>query len=254
MKKTKRTPQHNSRRSTNPRRTTRVTAHVKNARARTQRIASAKEQILAECAIAFGANSDDCNKFVKAIGSVFFEPDLFTGPNMNADAIVSEMRTAPTWSKLGQTHTSAIRDAKEGLFVIAGMTSTELGSLHGHLAIVVGDDGQNSGNVLVPICYAGSLNPSARVQRKRVSETFGSTMARESKISYFSRLPQTLPQLTAVDRLLDYVSGIRVQPDVFAIERSKTKSGVRKTRTKTLKPSKAKGNSKKVKAGAPIVS
>jgi len=36
------------------------------------------DQIGAECAIAYGTSNDDCNKFVKAVGAVFFDPDIFS--------------------------------------------------------------------------------------------------------------------------------------------------------------------------------
>jgi hypothetical protein len=178
------------------------------------------EKIIAECAIAFGTNSDDCNKYLKTVSAVFFEPDLFTGPGMNADAIVAELRKSKDWSQLGTSHANAIRDAKAGGFVVAGMTSSELSSSNGHLAVVVGDDGQMSGTVLVPICYAGSLNATARVQRKRVSETFGATFAREGKISYFSRTPQTVPKDTPVTRLVDFMRGVRVDPELEVFKKT----------------------------------
>lgn len=171
----------------------------------------AKDEVLSECALEFAANSDDCNKFVKAVCATFFEPDLFSGPAMNADAIIDELRTSGDWKSLGTDHARAIAAAKAGQVVIAGMTSGELEAQHGHLAIVVGDDGQASGTVVVPICYAGSLNASARVQRKRVSETFPAAQARNSKISYFSRDAQTMPITAAVSRLTDRLRGI-VQP------------------------------------------
>ena len=172
--------------------------------------------------MAFSANSEDCNKYVKAVASVFFEPDQFTGPNMNADAIVSNMRNSDKWTKLATSHVEAIQNAKTGLFVIAGMTSSELSSTNGHLAVVVGDDGQNSGTVLVPICYAGSLNPNARVQRKRVSETFGAEPARKSRISYFSRKPDTVPEAPAVTRLVDYLRGLRVEAELTSLSTVQT--------------------------------
>lgn len=175
---------------------------------------SSADRILAECAIAFSSNSDDCNKYLKAVAAKFFEPDLFTGPAMNADAIVAELQASTDWIRLGTSHVDAIRDAKAGRFVVAGMTSEELSSSHGHLAIVVGDDGKNSGSVLVPICYAGSLNPNARVERLGVSWTFGSRPARESRISYFSRTPDTVPSVSAISRLVDHLRGVRVEPEI----------------------------------------
>lgn len=169
---------------------------------------NARDEILAECALAFRTSSNDCNKYVKAVSSAFFDPDLFTGPNMNADGVIALLQDSADWTQLNKSHREAIAKAKMGFFVIAGMTSTELQSSNGHLAVVVGDDGQMSGTELVPICYAGSLNPAARVQRKRVSETFGAQVARESKISYFARPVQTLPAVLAVSRLVDELRGV----------------------------------------------
>jgi hypothetical protein len=40
-------------------------------------MATVREPIIAECAIAFEENADDCNKFVEAVSAAFFEPDLF---------------------------------------------------------------------------------------------------------------------------------------------------------------------------------
>ena len=170
----------------------------------------ARDEILAECALAFNANAEDCNKYLKAVSAPFFDPDLFTGPSMNADAIVVSLRASKQWAQLGTVHDDAIANAKAGQFVIAGMPSAELKSTNGHLAVVVGDDGQLSGTVRVPICYAGSLNPAARVQRKRVSETFGAQVARDGKISYFARAVQTLPAVAAVSRLVDDLRGVNV--------------------------------------------
>lgn len=175
--------------------------------------ARVREEILAECARLFSQNSDDCNKYLKAVGAPFFDPDLFTGHGMNADAIVRQLRQSEEWEQLGTAHTAAIAQAKAGKFVVAGMTSRELKSNHGHVAVVVGDDGRLSGTVLVPICYAGSLSPTARVQRKRVSETFGAQVARDNRISYFCREVETVPAIDAVSRLADQLRGVVVLAD-----------------------------------------
>ncbi|HEX2547932.1 MAG TPA: hypothetical protein VHL79_23815 [Ramlibacter sp.] len=226
----------------------------------------ARDEILAECALAFGPNSEDCNKYVKAVSAPFFDPDLFTGPNMNADRIVALLRQSGDWTQLGTSHDQAIASAKAGRFVVAGMTSSELQSSNGHLAIVVGDDGQNSGTVRVPICYAGSLNPAARVQRKRVSETFGAQVARDSKISYFARDVQTLPAAMAVSRLVDELRGVSVpsteQPLVLASaqvraasapasRRAPAKKAAAKTTKKQAgaKPKPAEGTTRKRQPG-----
>jgi hypothetical protein len=200
-------------------------------------MADARDEILAECALAFSANSDDCNKYVKAVAGPFFDPDLFTGPGMNADAIVGQLRASAEWTALGTDHTQAIAEAKAGKFVIAGMTSAELNSTNGHLAVVVGDDGQSSGSVLVPICYAGSLNAAARVQRKRVSETFGAQVARDKKISYFSRDVQTMPAVAALSRLVDTLRGVNIPATEVARvpAANKGKSDSRKSASKLRK-------------------
>lgn len=201
----------------------------------------ARDEILAECALAFNANAEDCNKYLKAVSATFFDPDLFTGPGMNADAIVVSLRASEQWAQLGNVHDDAIANAKAGQFVIAGMTSAELKSTNGHLAVVVGDDGQLSGTVLVPICYAGSLNPAARVQRKRVSETFGAQVARDGKISYFAHAVQTLPAVAAVSRLVDVLRGVNV-PTVASplIPAAATLAGA-KRKADRKKPDVAKG-------------
>lgn len=102
----------------------------------------ARDEILAECALAFAGNSEDCNKYVKAVSGPFFDPDLFTGPGMNA---------------------------------------------------------------------------AARVQRKRVSETFGAQVARDGRISYFARDVQTLPATLAVTRLVDELRGVRIPTTEMAL-------------------------------------
>lgn len=204
------------------------------------------EKIIAECAIAFPSNSDDCNKYVKAVAAVFFEPDLFSGPGMNADAIIGEMVSSSEWMSLGKSHANAIRAAKAGRFVVAGMTSTELDSAHGHLAVVVGVDGQDSGTILVPICYAGGLNANARVQNKRVSETFGATLARASKISYFSRAPQTVPAMAVINRFVDHMAGIRGEPAV--VPHKAGKDNQRTSRALSASKKAAKSRAKKTSA------
>lgn len=181
----------------------------------------ATEQILAECAIRFDEASDDCNKFVKRVAAAFFEPDLFTGPQMNADAIIQE--TEARWTSLENSHVRAIAEAKAGSFVIAGMTSTDLSATHGHLAVVVGLDGELSGTVVVPICYAGSLSAGARVQRRRVSETFPAAAARSGQVRYFSKSPETLPRVSPVLRLTDHLLGVRSHSTTVASVSSRTR-------------------------------
>ena len=59
--------------------------------------------------------------------------------------------------------------AKAGKIVVAAMTAAALHDSHGHLAVVVGCDGQPSGETIVPIGYAGSIgNPAARLDGARL--------------------------------------------------------------------------------------
>lgn len=149
---------------------------------------SISDQIINICEIKFNGFNTDCNKYIKVVSESFFNAGLFKG--LNADGIIDFLSNATNgWTNLGKDHASAIIDAKANKFVIAGMKSSELNDDHGHLAVVVGLDGQASGTIIVPICFAGSLNPRARVSKKRVSETFSAIFARENKISYFSKSP-----------------------------------------------------------------
>jgi hypothetical protein len=194
---------------------------------------STADKILAECAADWPNNNKDCNTFVKVVVRPFFEPDLFSGAGMNADAIIGEMNAQSGWTKLGTSHTGAISAAKAGEFVIAGMTSTELGDGHGHLAVVVGDDGGNSGEVLVPICYAGSLSSNARVARERVSGTFGTDNARQSRISYFSRSVDTEPSAKALDLLVDFLRRSEMPTSLGLVikkQKKKKKKNAKRTR------------------------
>jgi hypothetical protein len=145
--------------------------------------------ITQSCDNTWAANNDDCNKFVKAALGSFLAAAYFDG--LNADGIVGKMKTAAE----GWTMTTAIADAiggaKDGKVVIAGMTSAELGDTHGHLAVVVGCDGQVSGTVTVPVGYAGALNPIARLDGGRLSGTFQAEMVRSEGINYFIKAAVT---------------------------------------------------------------
>lgn len=147
----------------------------------TQPIAQA---IVKACELAWPANNDDCNKFVKAALADFLAAGYFDG--LNADAMVGKMKQAAEAWILTTSIAAAIVGAKAGKVVIAGMTSEELGQKYGHLAIVVGCDGQHSGAVSVPVGYAGSLhNESARLNGGRLSGTFLATTVQEEGINYF---------------------------------------------------------------------
>ena len=144
------------------------------------------QQILQSCVEHFAANDDDCNKFLKAALGVFLADGYFEG--MNADAIVGKLKQANEGWRSSRRIATAIERAKAGDMVIAGMTSAALGASHGHLAIVVGCDGQPSSGKIVPLGYAGSLgNPSARLEGGRLSGTFLATMVRSEQLDVATR-------------------------------------------------------------------
>lgn len=190
-------------------------------------------KIIAQCAVKFPSEKDDCNGFLKAVSNVFFEPDLFSGSDMNADRIIDTLNSDAKWEKLGKVHKTAVDRAKTGKFVIAGMKSNELSSAHGHVAVIISDDMQNSGTVPVPICYAGSINNNARVARGRVSGTFGVTPARESKISYFARAVDTVPVDDALDLVVNYLRGDRGEIETRPVKKAPAKSAKRSRRIKS---------------------
>ena len=71
------------------------------------------------------------------------------------------------------------------------MTSAALGQSNGHVAVVVGCEGQPSGGTIVPLGYAGSLdNPAARLVGGRLSGTFAAAMVRSEQLDYYFRPPQ----------------------------------------------------------------
>jgi hypothetical protein len=142
------------------------------------------------CATQFAAgnNNEDCNRYLKAVAG-----DLLTNSPFdqwgNADDIINNLAKSADWEALGHDHAAAIERASGGYFVIAGMTSKELDDAHGHLAIAVHGKGEfsNSNKTTFALCYAGSLNPKARIQDKGLHWTFPASKARN--ISYYCRLP-----------------------------------------------------------------
>jgi hypothetical protein len=152
-------------------------------------------RIINACDAAYPTNNADCNKFVKAALKEFVDDGYFEG--LNADGIVSKLRDpGESWS-MTTVIATAIMLAKAGSIVVAGMTSAELGDTHGHLAVIVGCDGQlsssadGSSSATVPIAYAGSLNAAARIAGKRLSGTFKAQMVRAEQINYYCKSTST---------------------------------------------------------------
>lgn len=168
---------------------------------------SVAQKIIAVCINEFDANQDDCNKFLKAVAKHFFAATGFDGKN--ADGILAYVQNSATgWVDLLGDPAQAIVAAKGGDFVFAGMTSTELGQTNGHVAVVVGEGGQLSGNVMVPMCYAGSLGGASAFDQK-VSVTFPAKAAQSGRVRYYSKTPNIQPKNAAFDMLRSVVAKMR---------------------------------------------
>jgi hypothetical protein len=152
-------------------------------------------KIIQACDAAYPANNTDCNQFVKAALTGFVDDGYFDG--LNADAIVGKLKDPGEGWATATAIATAIMLAKAGNMVIAGMTSTELGDTNGHLAVVVGCDGQvstsddGSSSATVPIAYAGSLHAPWRIAGARLSGTFKGAMVRAEQINYYSKATPT---------------------------------------------------------------
>jgi hypothetical protein len=150
------------------------------------------KQIIACCAQAFPANNGDCVKFLNAALSAFMPPGYLNG--LDADAVVGKLQSPTAGWTRSRAIGEAIAQAKSGNLVIAGMTSAALGQGHGHVAVTVGLDGQQSGGTIVPLGYAGSLgNASARIAGARLSGTFPAALVRGQGLDYYFKPPDRIP-------------------------------------------------------------
>ena len=80
----------------------------------------------------YGHAAHDCNAFVKAVASELRIPV----PDKNANGILQTIRQGGIWVPVGSP-IEALRWAREGYFVLAGLRSDEMpGESNGHVAIV----------------------------------------------------------------------------------------------------------------------
>jgi hypothetical protein len=118
------------------------------------------------CEDLFASNSDDCNKFVKAVAANFGIP--LVG---NADAIVSTIQAMP-WNYIGNDLAAAKTAsdfASQGKLVVAGLTASELGDSHGHVVVVVPGVLVNG---LYPHAYWGSISAGKAARDQGVNFAF----------------------------------------------------------------------------------
>lgn len=149
------------------------------------------EKIIAKCVEAYAVHRGDCVDFVAEVLRHFLDQPGFDAAVL-ADDVVRRLRVASSPWKRSHDIARAIAAAKAGDLVLAGLSSRELDAAHGHLALVVGVDGQRSGSVIVPIAYAGSIGRAA-IAGKRLSGSFPATLVQSAKVEYFIRTPDTEP-------------------------------------------------------------
>jgi hypothetical protein len=163
------------------------------------------DKIIAKCRALQPSLKTDCVEFASAVLQLFFTTPDFDGTIL-ADAVLGKLRAAASPWRRTMSIPEAIAAATSGQFVLAGLTSQELGKAHGHLAIVAGVAGALSGNVVVPIGYAGSIGSGA-IFHERLSGSFKATLVRESKVEYFIRKPDIEPAASALNIILETAVG-----------------------------------------------
>lgn len=151
---------------------------------------SETKDIVAACIKHFEANKDDCNKFLKAVANEVDVED-FKG---NADEIIIFLeKEENSWTKLGAgEHKKAHDQAKDGKFVIAGMTSADLSDDHGHLSVVTAGDMEHSGMDKIdhPRGYWGSLGGKGK-ECKGMNYSFPSPERKKGIRYYWKSLPKS---------------------------------------------------------------
>lgn len=139
------------------------------------------------CEDVYDANKGDCNLFVKAASGPYFG-NLFG--DQDADQIIATLSDGGSGWALTTSIDAAIDAATGGAFVIAGMTSAQLGESHGHLAVVVGCPAVQASRGPVPVGYAGSLGkPGSPIEGIGLNWTFPAVDVSAEKVSYFSKAP-----------------------------------------------------------------
>jgi hypothetical protein len=118
------------------------------------------------CENLFAANSDDCNKFAKAVAGSF--GITLSG---NADSIVGEIQNTP-WNYIGNDLAAAKQAAdfaSQGRLVVGGLTATEIGDTNGHVVVVVPGSLVNGNH---PLAYWGSISLGKAAKDKGVNFAF----------------------------------------------------------------------------------
>jgi hypothetical protein len=202
------------------------------------------EKIIAVCATVAETDAlNDCNRFVKAVTKDFMSPNPFSG-NINADGMIDRMAQGGVWTSIdtdSNSHETAIARAKAGELVIAGMKGGDLSANNGHVAVVIGRDGQHSpaAEKKVPIGYAGSIDrPSARIKGKRLSDTFPAVHFKNNKVQYFYATPNIQPLLSGVEYLAAFIA--KGSTKRAAKKSLRSKSAKRRATARSSRPARKK--------------
>jgi hypothetical protein len=113
------------------------------------------QQIIDACEANWDANKSDCNHFVKAVADSLGLTLFDSGDN--ADAIINKLTSAAGWNTIPD-RAQVEAQASAGVFIIAGLRSSEFHPPrnNGHVVVVVaGDDSSHPG---FPMAYWGTLN------------------------------------------------------------------------------------------------
>lgn len=94
------------------------------------------KKVVKSCEGQFDAHKTDCNKFLKAVANELGIHDFKDGDD--ADAMIDFLEASPSgWTKLGTgKHSKAHEEADTGAFVVAGMKSTDMKKVNGHVSVI----------------------------------------------------------------------------------------------------------------------
>ena len=127
------------------------------------------QRIIDACEEAFDANSDDCNKFLKAV-SVTLGGNI--PANADANGIVDFLDAGNGWTKLGDGDGAAAKqEADAGKFVVAGLRGSEHADhrAHGHVCVIVSAPLDPNG---YPAGYWGSITPGIAQKKKSIRKAW----------------------------------------------------------------------------------
>lgn len=114
------------------------------------------DEVKNACVTRWDANREHCNYFVRAVAA-----DFSIALDGDADAIAATI-SSPSWRQ-EPGGIAAAKAAAEGRLVIGGLTSTELGSAHGHVVVVVAGEPEHG---KYPRAYWTSQNEAIRPKGK----------------------------------------------------------------------------------------